>query len=259
MPSQRITFENEAGVLLAGIIDLPDQPVTRYALFAHCFTCTKDLKAIVKISRGLAKQGIAVLRFDFTGLGGSGGVFADSNFETNVADIQAAVRWLSENHQAPQLLIGHSLGGTAMIATASQIPSAACIVTLASPANTHHLVQTLYRLNPAIEQQGFGEVVIGGRTHMIRKTLLDSLQRRNIQQPLNALSLPHLILHSPTDETLPIDHADEMFAETGRLQKRVDNYRAYVTLPGSDHLLVNQPEDINFVVGLIANWGRRFC
>ena len=258
MPSQRVSFENSSGVRLSGIIDLPEGPPNQFALFAHCFTCTKDLKAIVRISRHLAKHEIGVLRFDFTGLGGSAGQFCDSNFQSNVSDIISAVEFLASNFQSPSTLIGHSLGGTAMIVASKQIPSARSLVTLASPANTHHLVDTLLRLNPHIERDGQGEVVIGGRSHLIKAQLLDSLRNQDIESSLGSLSIPHLIFHSPKDETLSINHGHKMFESTGESGGRETNYRAFVTLPGSDHLFVNQAEDIPFVGSLIANWCHRF-
>lgn len=251
MPSQRIYIENSAGDRLAGIIEIPTEPPLGFALFAHCFTCTKDLKAIVRICRGLAKQNIGVLRFDFTGLGDSHGVFADSNFETNQADILSAVDWMAQNYEAPKLLIGHSLGGTALMATTQQIPSATSLVTLASPANTHHLVDTLLRLNPNIERDGAGEVVIGGRTHLVRTQLLESLRNKKMQPLIEAIKIPQLVLHSPADEMLSISHAYDIFNWTG-------GAKAFVTLPGSDHLLINQPQDVGFVSDLIASWATRY-
>ncbi|MEL7499800.1 MAG: alpha/beta fold hydrolase [Planctomycetota bacterium] len=251
MPSQRVYFPNSKGDRLAGIVDLPSEDPVGFALFAHCFTCTKDLKAIVRVSRGLAKQGIGVLRFDFTGLGDSHGDFSESNFESNVSDIHSAANWLSENHQPAAMFVGHSLGGTALMSTMNRMDSARSLVTLASPANTHHLVDTLLRLNPNIEKDHEGEVVIGGRTHLIKTQLLQSLRRQQMKPLIESIQIPHLVLHSPDDEMLAIQHAHDIFEMSG-------GYKAFVTLPGSDHLLVNQPEDVGFVSNLIASWGKRF-
>ena len=181
MPSQRVYFSNPRGQRLAGIIDLPGEQPSGIALFSHCFTCTKDLKAIVRVSRGLSRHGIAVLRFDFRGLGDSHGVFAESNFETNLEDIQSAVQWLGENYSPPQLLIGHSLGGAAMMASVAAIPSAKSLVTLAAPSDTKHLAEFLAKSNPQIEATGSGEVVIGGRSHQITTQLLASLRQQEMQ------------------------------------------------------------------------------
>lgn len=251
MPSQRVYFDNPRGNRLAGILDLPAEPPEHFALFAHCFTCTKDLKAIVRVSRGLARHQFGVLRFDFAGLGDSGGQFEESNFETNLEDIRTAAQWLAQNYQAPQLLLGHSLGGAAMMAAVPQLPSARALATLAAPSCTRHLADFLARSNPQIEATGRGEVVIGGRTHMITTQLLESLRRRDLKAAIEAIELPHLVLHSPTDETLAFRHAEEIFAWTA-------GPKSFITLPDSDHLLVNHPDDVGFVADLIAVWARRW-
>ena len=251
MPSKRVFFENAAGIRLAGIVDFPVDKPTAFALFSHCFTCTKDLKAIVKISRCLAREGIAVLRFDFTGLGDSRGDFSTTNFETNLADIQAAVNWLANEHEPPKLLIGHSLGGAAMMASASNIESALGLVTLAAPSCTKHLAKFLSQANPDIEQKGEGQVSIGGKTYTVRSQLIESLRQRDLDDSIKSIRLPHLILHSPIDETLAFDHAKKIFQLTG-------GARSFVTLDGSDHLLVNRAGDVEFVANLITVWSYRF-
>lgn len=251
MPSQRVYFENQQGHRLAGIIDLPEASPTAFGIFAHCFTCTKDLKAIVRVSRGLAKHGIGMLRFDFTGLGDSRGSFSDSNFSTNLEDIKAAVDWISKEHQAPQLIMGMSLGGAAIMASANNIPSAKAIITLAAPSCTVHLAEFLSKTNPAIESTGEGEVVIGGRTHLMRSQLLESLRSTDLKSAISQIKIPHLVLHSPVDETLDFRHAEEIFALTG-------GPKSLVTLVGSDHLLVNQPDDVRYVADLIATWSSKF-
>lgn len=251
MPTFRVNFENASGIRLAGIMDVPEGPPKSFALFSHCFTCTKDLKAIVRVSRGLARHQIGVLRFDFTGLGDSQGDFSDSNVESNLADIQAAVRWLASEHQPPQLLVGHSLGGAAMMASVNDIPSAQAIATIAAPSCTQHLAEFLLRQNPEIESTGEGSVTIGGRTHVIRNQMLESLRRFDLQRLIQQITLPHMILHSPADETLDFWHAEEIFANTG-------GAKSLITLVDSDHLLVNRPEDVGYVADLIATWSRRF-
>jgi alpha/beta superfamily hydrolase len=251
MPSKRIFFKNAQGIRLAGIVDFPVNNPTAFALFSHCFTCTKDLKAIVKISRGLAREGIAVLRFDFTGLGDSQGDFSYTNFETNLADVQAAAQWLSREHEPPKLLIGHSLGGAAMMASASIIDSALGLVTLAAPSCTKHLAEFLSEQNPELVLTGEGQVSIGGKTYTMRSQLIESLRNRDLHAAIKSIRLPHLILHSPLDETLAFRHAEEIFQLS-------NGPKSFVTLDGSDHLLVNQAGDVEFVANLITVWSYRF-
>lgn len=249
--SERVRFPNAAGLELAGIIEWPRQPIERFAIFTHCFTCTKDLKAIVRISRRLAAQGIAVLRFDFTGLGDSAGDFSQTTFLDNQADLIAAADYLQQFHRPPQLLLGHSLGGAAAVACASQIKSVRGVVNLAAPSNTQHLADFLALANPRIDSEGAGTVVIGGRSHWIRKEMLDVLRQTNLPQMLAQLSLPLLIFFSNADETLPVGHALQMVNSAG-------GPTSLILLPGSDHLLVNHPADIPFIAESIAIWCRRY-
>ena len=251
MPSQRVYFNNQSGERLAGILDLPATTPTSFALFSHCFTCTKDLKAIVRISRGLAKHGIGVLRFDFTGLGDSHGDFSESNFESNLSDIQSAVEWLTAEYQSPRLLMGHSLGGAAMMASVGSIASAKAIATLAAPSCTKHLAKFLSSINPDIETNGVGEVTIGGRTHTIRKQMLESLGNFDLGSKIEFIKIPHLIFHSPADETLDFQHAEAILAKTG-------GAKSLITLVDSDHLFVNRPGDVGYISDLLATWALRF-
>jgi putative redox protein len=268
MSTQRVFFENQHATKLAGIIDSPDEQPLAFAVFAHCFTCTKDLKAIVKISRRLAANRVAVLRFDFTGLGSSSGVFADSNFNTNLDDVRAAVAYLKQEHQPPSLLIGHSLGGAAMMAVANEFDSVKGLATLASPSCTAHLADTLLRLNPEIENNGEGEVVIGGRTHLIRQQMVDVLRSTDLESKIRELDVPHLILHSPVDQTLSYQHAEKLF-EFGNLSESGESMdtsktfvprspKTLVTLDGSDHLLVKLPNDPTYVSDIIRVWASRY-
>ena len=252
MPSTRVQFTNARGFKLSGIIEQSaESPTSNFAIFAHCFTCTKDLKAIVRISRNLSKQNIGVLRFDFTGLGNSAGEFSDTNFETNCDDILSAVKFLNEEHQPPNLLIGHSLGGAAMIATAKKIASARAICTIASPSETFHLAEFLLKQNPRIETEGQGEVTIGGRTYLMKQQLLDSLRRQPMEEHLANLTLPFLVFHSPTDKTLSYQHAINM-------HQRSQGPTSIVTLDNSDHLLVNRSDDVEYVADLITSWSKRY-
>ena len=251
MPVRRVQFESGAEgqtpVSLAGILDLPSDPPRATAVFAHCFTCTKDIKAIARISRMLSGHGIAVLRFDFRGLGGSKGVFADSNFLTNIEDVRAAVDFVSQEIEAPKLLIGQSLGGAAMMATAPEFESAKGLVTLAAPSDTTHLVDTLLRLNPEIGAKGQGDVVIGGMTHHVKYQMLDVLKKFDLPGRIRQLSLPHLIFHSKADQTVSLQHAHNLLEWTGGPKLLV--------APGdSDHLFVENPGDVKMIADFINIW-----
>jgi len=253
MSSQRVTFTNARGIRLAGVIEWPEQATpTAFGMFSHCFTCTKDLKAIVRISRGLAKHGIAILRFDFTGLGDSKGSFSETNFDTNLEDVKSAAAFLTEEHQAPQLLMGHSLGGAAMMVLSRDISSARALVTIASPSTTEHLSNFLSQTNPRIEAEGAGEVEIGGRVWTLRRQLIENLRGLDLPAEIRKIRLPHLIFHPPDDKTLPYWHAEQIFEMTG-------GPKSMITLEGADHLLVNQPDDVGFVADVIQLWFQRYA
>ena len=249
--SERVTFENKRGQRLSGILEFPDENPVAFGLFSHCFTCTKDLKAIVRISRRLAELGIAVLRFDFTGLGNSQGDFSETNFDTNCQDVVAAHDFLAQHHHPPQLLIGHSLGGAAMIQMAQQMESARALVTIASPSTTQHLADYLALSNPAIEDQGQGEVTIGGQSYLLKKQLIENLRQQDLPAALKQLTLPHLMFHPDADDTLPYWHAEKMFDLTG-------GPKSMITLDRSDHLLVDHPADAPFVADLTRLWFARY-
>ena len=251
MPVRRVQFdsvsEGQPPVSLAGIFDLPEDSPRATAVFAHCFTCTKDIKAIARISRLLSRHGIAVLRFDFRGLGASKGVFADSNFLTNLDDIRAAVAFISNEIAPPQLLIGHSLGGAAMMATAPEFDSVRGLVTLAAPSDTTHLVQTLLRLNPAIGTEGQGDVVIGGMTHHVKQQMLNVLQDFDLPDRIKQLKIPHLIFHSKADQTVSLKHAHNLLEWTGGPKLLVG--------PGeSDHLFIDNPGDVKMIADFVNVW-----
>lgn len=249
--SKRVRFPNANGELLSGILDTPPEPKF-CALFSHCFTCSKDLKAIVRISRRLAELGIAVLRYDFTGLGESEGVFETTNFTTTCADTLAAVDFMKSEFQSPSLLVGHSLGGTAFYQVAEKIPSAKCLVTISSPSCTTHLSDFLESQDPNVKATGNGSVVIGNRPVPITKQLIDDLKSQKIPDQIKSLPIPLMAIHSPVDETLPFWHSQNAV-------QWAPNWPTLVTLPGSDHLLVNQPEDLPMVAGMIDCWSDRFC
>ncbi len=249
--SYRVSFPNHVGQTLVGVLDTCDQP-RYYAIFSHCFTCSKDLKAIVRISRVLAEGGIAVLRYDYTGLGESQGEFQATNFTTTCLDTICAAEFLAEQFEAPRLLIGHSLGGTASYEVAERIPSACGLVTIASPSCTTHLSDYLAGSNPDIDQQGFGMVTIGNRPIPITAQLMQDLRSQDIPRRIQNLSLPLLLVHSPEDETLSYRHSLDALRWSPQPS-------SLLTLPGSDHLLTNQAEDIPLVGRTILAWGDRFC
>ena len=249
--SERVSFPNGRGQQLSGIMEWPAEPPRAFALFSHCFTCTKDLKATVRVSRRLADNGICVLRYDFTGLADSEGDFSETNFTTNCQDLLAAANFLEEQHQGPSLLIGHSLGGTATATMANQIQSATAVVTIASPSSTERLAGFLVESSPEILAEGSGVVNIGGFQYTLKKQLIDDLRSYEIEQRVAELQSPILIFHSPQDQTLPYSWGLKMF-------EAANSPKSFVTLDGSDHLLVDRRDDVNFVADMISQWFTRY-
>ena len=249
--SKRVKFDNGRGESLSGIMEWPAGEPRAFAMFSHCFTCGKDLKATVRISRRLAEHGLAVLRYDFTGLGDSEGDFSLTNFTTNCLDIEAAARFLEVEHSAPALLIGHSLGGTASTITANQIASVRAVVTIASPSPTMRLADFLSESNPQIEADGVGVVNIGGFNYSLRRQLMEDLRSFDIETEIGQLRLPILMFHSPVDRTLPYSWGIRMF-------ELATSPKSFVTLDGSDHLLVDRADDANYVADMIRGWSSRY-
>jgi alpha/beta superfamily hydrolase len=248
---QRLFFESATGTKLAARLDISDdgEPYA-CALFAHCFTCNKNYKGVAQISRTLAEAGIAVLRFDFTGLGESEGDFADTNFSSNVADLIAAAEFLKSEFEAPKILIGHSLGGAAVLQAAAHIPSSVAVVTIAAPSETAHLARLLAGTRPTLEARGEAEITIAGRTFTIKKQFLDDLERTHMQATIRDLNGALLIFHSPQDQTVGIDNAAQIF-------QAAQHPKSFISLDGADHLLSN-PRDSLYVGSLIAAWAGRY-
>jgi putative redox protein len=249
--TRKISFENASGHKLAALLDLPvdDEPIA-YALFAHCFTCSKDYKGVVRISKALAAEGIAVLRFDFTGLGESEGEFADTTFSSNVADLVAAADFMERELEAPKILIGHSLGGAAVLHAAAQIPSAAAVATLAAPWSTDHLAGVIRSSGAEIESSGEAEVQIGGRSFRIRKEFLDDLEMVRMRDAVAGLGRALLVCHSPADRTVDINNANEIF-----LAAR--HPKCFLSLDSADHLC-SDAADAHYAGTMIATWAGRY-
>ncbi len=248
--NQKLVFENGRGEQLAARLDLPSGTPTGWAVFAHCFTCSKDIPAAGRISRRLAEEGLAVLRFDFTGLGSSEGDFANTNFSSNVADLVAAAAHLRDNFEAPSLLIGHSLGGAAVLAAARRIDEVRAVCTIAAPSEPDHVRHLVSGNVDEIEASGVATVGIAGREFRIQKQFLEDLDAQNLGEELGALRKALLVFHSPTDEVIGIDHAR-------RIYEAARGARSFVTLENADHLLTD-PRDARYVAEVLAAWVSRY-
>lgn len=247
---QRISFANASGEQLAAALELPDAPPRAFALFAHCFTCGKDIATATRITRTLAANGFAVLRFDFTGLGGSDGDFANTNFSSNVADLLAAAQYLRTEHAAPQLLIGHSLGGTAMLAAAAEISESKAVVTIGAPATPDHVVKQFADDLPQIEAEGDAVVSLAGREFRIQQQFVDDLRTQPLVDRIGTLKKALLVFHAPFDATVSVDQATQIFAAA-------KHPKSFVSLDGADHL-VSKLEDAQYVADTIATWVKRY-
>jgi putative redox protein len=250
MPTERFQFTGEGGHQLAAALDLPEREPLAYALFAHCFTCGKDVLAAKRIAVALAAKGIAVLRFDFTGLGSSEGDFANSTFSSNVADLVHAADHLRQTRKAPTILIGHSLGGAAILAAAGQIPDAKAVVTIAAPSDPAH-VTGLFRDRIAdIRRHGKVEVSLAGRPFQISSEFLDDIAEHGLMAHVTNLHKALLIMHSPTDDTVGIDNATRIFVAA-------KHPKSFVSLADADHLLSGK-RDAPYVADVIAAWAERY-
>ncbi len=250
MPTERITFAGHDGNQLAARLDLPDGPVLATALFAHCFTCSKDIPAARRIAARLAAMGIAVLRFDFTGLGHSGGEFANTTFTSNVEDLIAAAHYLAGRNMAPALLIGHSLGGAAVLRARAGIPSVKAVVTLGAPADPGHVAHHFEGALPQIDQDGSAEVMLGGRPFRIGKAFVDDISESALTPAIADLKAALLILHAPRDETVSIDNASTIFLAA-------KHPKSFVTLDDADHL-ITRASDAEYAADVIAAWVTRY-
>ncbi|AFL54562.1 putative OsmC-like protein/pimeloyl-ACP methyl ester carboxylesterase [Sinorhizobium fredii] len=248
--TQRLQFAGHSGATLAARLDLPNGPLRAYALFAHCFTCSKDLAAARRIAAELAREGIAVLRFDFTGLGSSEGEFASTNFSSNVADLISAADYLRQHYQAPSLLIGHSLGGAAVLDVAKDIPEVRAVATIGAPADVGHVLNNFGTSLEEIETSGAAEVDLAGRRFLVRRHFVEDARLQRIKDAVASLKKPLLILHAPLDQTVGIENATEIF-------HAAKHPKSFVSLDKADHLLTD-PEDAAFAGRIISGWLTRY-
>lgn len=250
MTARKVTFPGHDGQMLAARLDMPVEKPRACALFAHCFSCSKDIAAARAIAQTLADIGIAVLRFDFTGLGHSKGEFANTNFSSNVDDLVAAADFMRTEIQAPSILIGHSLGGTAIIAASERIAESTAVVTIGAPSSPAHILKSLGSSLPAILQEGSAEVSLGGRPFTIKKQFVEDVSERTVQGTLGHLKKALLVLHAPLDKIVDIENASEIFGAA-------KHPKSFVSLDGADHLL-SRVQDAEYVAEVIAAWAKRY-
>jgi uncharacterized protein len=251
MAAQAFDFDSPHGYRLSGKLELPDGAPRGWAILAHCFTCGKDVLAASRIARALASNGVGVLRFDFAGLGTSGGSFADATFAADVADLIAAADALAAAGKTPALLIGHSLGGAAVLAAAGAMPMVRAVVTIGAPADVKHV---LHQFDPAslasIESHGEAEVQLAGRPFIVRKTFIDDARQHDLKARIADLRRPLLVMHSPRDATVGIDNAAGIFAAA-------KHPKSFISLDDADHLLTRRA-DADYTATMIAAWAARY-
>lgn len=251
MKTFKLNFPNAQGEKLVARLELPvDQKAFTYALFAHCFTCNKNLTAIRNISRGLTLQGIGVLRFDFTGLGESEGDFADTNFSSNVQDLLAAAEFMAQNYGPIEIMIGHSLGGAATLMAAARVESAKAVVTIGAPAEPKHVSHLFEEKIEEIEAKGFATVSIGGRPFTVKSQFLADIRSTNLYETIPQLGKALLVMHSPIDKIVGIKNAAKIY-------EAAIHPKSFVTLDTADHLLMNK-EDSLYAGDMIATWVKRY-
>lgn len=250
MRTERVTFANSNGHELSGRLDLPLGTTRAVALFAHCFSCGKDLKAPQRLTSRLTERGFAVLRFDFTGLGGSEGEFSETNFSSNVTDLLAAADWLRQSYTAPSLLVGHSLGGAAVIAAAARIPETVAVATVGAPADPAHVTHLFDCALDEIEARGAAEVTIGQRSFAVTQQFIDDVSSSSVDTALDELNAPLLIMHAPGDTVVSVDNAEQLF-------ERASHPKSFAALDGADHLL-SDPDLAWYAADLLATWADRY-
>ncbi|MCF8303769.1 MAG: bifunctional alpha/beta hydrolase/OsmC family protein [Bacteroidales bacterium] len=251
MRTKKLRFTNQSGEKLVARLELPvDSHPQTYAVFAHCFTCNKNLHAVTNISRALSLQGIGVLRFDFTGLGESEGDFADTNFSSNVDDLVEAANYLAEHYAAPQILIGHSLGGAAVIFASSRLPSVKAVATIGAPSNPTHVEKLLKSGVDEIKEKGEARISIAGRGFTVKKQFLDDLEASHVESVMKKFDKALLVMHAPFDQTVGVNNAADIF-------QMAKHPKSFVSLDKADHLL-SRKEDSEYAGNIIAAWAKKF-
>lgn len=250
MRSERLEFPGADGQKLAARLDKPTGEIKAYALFAHCFTCGKDVFAASRIAQALTEHGFAVLRFDFTGLGASEGEFANTNFSSNLADLRAAADYLRDSRMPPSLLIGHSLGGAAVLAVAAQVPEVKAVVTLAAPSDPSQVTGMFSQHLDEIARTGEAQVQLAGRPFRIKQQFVEDAGGHNLKGKIAALKRALLVMHAPGDDTVGISNAMEIFTAA-------KHPKSFISLDSADHLLTDR-DDAVYVANLIAAWSDRY-
>lgn len=250
MPRIEAVFKNPQGESLSGLLEIPSGAIKSYALFAHCFTCSKDNPAAARIALALAERGIAVLRFDFTGLGNSKGDFSNTNFSSNLQDLLAAARYLEQQYAAPALLIGHSLGGSAVLAVAQDLPSVKAVITIGAPATASHVKHLFADSFRELQDKQSVSVELAGRNFKIKRQFIDDLEKYNSVAHIGALRKALLIFHAPLDNIVSIDEAARIYAAAR-------HPKSFVSLDHADHLLTSS-EDSRYVAEVLSAWASRY-
>jgi len=248
---KRVNFTNRSDLELAGILHQPDTGIIKgWALFAHCFTCSKNIHAATNIAKAMTAEGIAVLRFDFTGLGASEGEFENTHFSSNIDDLVDAAKWMGSEYEAPDLLVGHSLGGTAVLAAASQIESAKAVVTIGSPADADHVLNLLADNIDEIESEGVANIKLSGRSFKIKQSFLDDVREQKVKENLKGLKKALLVMHSPIDEQVSIDQAADLFVNAM-------HPKSFISLDQADHLLTDKKDSLE-AGRLLSAWAIKY-
>lgn len=251
MATQKLTFVGSTGSNLDAKVDLPEGEVKSYALFAHCFTGGKDYSTVNRISKELNNEGVALFRFDFTGIGNSEGDFANTNFSSNIGDIVSAANYMREHFEAPSIMIGHSLGGTAALISSMQLPEVKAVCTIGAPSNTVNVFKHFKDKLPDIQQNGEAEVELAGRKFKLKKQFIEDAKEQRVLEALEKYRKPLLIMHSPVDETVNIDHAK-------RIYEKAHHPKSFISLDNADHLLIKKPSDAAYVAKVLAAWASRY-
>lgn len=249
MATEKREFQSANGELLAARFDKPDGKIRGYALFAHCFTCTKDILAARRIANHLSRLGVAVLRFDFTGLGSSQGEFANTSFASNVEDLVKAAEYMRAQGEAPSILIGHSLGGAAVLAAATEIPDVKGVVTIGAPADAEHVLEMFDDRIEEIEREGVAEVMLAGRPLKIGKGFIEAARETRLTDRIAKIRASLLVLHAPLDQTVGIENATKIF-------QAAKHPKSFVSLDDADHLLTRE-SDSEFAAEMISAWASR--